>query len=348
MASITLPPDPRTQLKRFIEMQFRVKPKRPPPSLSFAGKTVVITGGYIGIGLACASEMLEHHLDHLIIAVRNVEKGELAATSLRQVHRNAKIEVWQLDMLDYGSVKAFARRCATLAHLDIAILNAGVSGTPTFNINPSTGHEETIQVNFLSTALLGSLLLPILAKSGKSGQPGRLTAVVSATAFTSPFASKDAEPLLPTFDKLEGAWDIPAMTERYAVSKLLLMMFMLSLSEKVSPRDVVINMVEPGFTAGTGLQRHAKGVAVKTALKLLNSVAAHTPEHAAWTYIDAASVQSADSHGSFLMNYRIFPFPNVMYTSSGRQATDRLWVETMKELEFAGVRQIVESMAEPI
>ncbi|KAK5700216.1 hypothetical protein LTR17_023125 [Elasticomyces elasticus] len=332
MASITLPPDPRTQLKRFIEMQFRVKPKRPPPSLSFAGKTVVITGGYIGIGLACASEMLEHHLDHLIIAT----------------HRNAHIEVWQLDMLDYSSVQAFARRCATLAHLDIAILNAGVSGTPTFNINPSTGHEGTIQVNFLSTALLGILLIPILARSGKSGQPGRLTVVVSATAFTSPFASKDANPLLPTFDKLDEAWNIPTMAERYAVSKLLLMMFMLSLSEKVSPRDVVINMVEPGFTAGTGLQRHAKGVAVKTALKLMNSVAAHTPEHAAWTYLDAASVQSAASHGSFLMNYRIFLFPNVMYTPSGRQATDRLWMETMKELEFAGVRQIVELMAEHV
>ncbi|KAK5695169.1 hypothetical protein LTR97_008675 [Elasticomyces elasticus] len=347
MASITLPPDPRTQLKRFLEMQFRVKPKRPPQSLSFAGRTVVITGGYIGIGLACASEMLDHDLDHLIIAVRSVKKGELAATSLRQTHRNARIEVWQLDMLDYSSVQAFARRCATLAHLDIAILNAGVSGTPKFNINPSTGHEETIQVNFLSTALLGTLLLPFLARSSKNGEPGRLTAVVSATAFTSPFASKDANPLLPTFDKLEGLWNIPAMSERYAVSKLLLMMFMLSLSEKVSPRDVVINMVEPGFTAGTGLQRHAKGVAVRTALKLLN-LAAHTPEHAAWTYIDAASVKSTESHGSFLMNYRIFPFPNVMYTPSGRQATDRLWVETMKELEFTGVRQIVESMAEPI
>ncbi|KAK5713545.1 hypothetical protein LTR15_011245 [Elasticomyces elasticus] len=347
MASITLPPDPRTQLKRFIEMQFRVKAKRPPQSLSFAGRTVVITGGYIGIGLACASEMLDHHLDHLVIAVRNVEKGELAAISLRQAHPNAKIEVWQLDMLDYGSIQAFARRCATLAHLDIAILNAAVSGTPTFNINPSSGHEETIQVNFLSTALLGTLLLPTLAKSGKSGQPGRLTAVASATAFTSPFANKDANPLLPTFDRLEGAWNIPAMSERYAVSKLLLMMFMLSLSEKVSPRDVVINMVEPGFTAGTGLQRHAKGVAVRTALKLLN-LAAHTPEHAAWTYIDATSVKSTESHGSFLMNYRIFPFPNVMYTPSGRQATDRLWVETMKELEFAGVRQIIESTADPI
>ncbi|KAK3659477.1 hypothetical protein LTR56_001367 [Elasticomyces elasticus] len=347
MASITLPPDPRTQLKRFIEMQFRVKPKRPPQSLSFAGRTVVITGGYIGIGLACASEMLDHDLDHLIIAVRSVKKGELAATSLRQTHRNAKIEVWQLDMLDYSSVQAFARRCATLAHLDIAILNAGVSGTPKFNINPSTGHEGTIQVNFLSTALLGTLLLPFLARSSKNGEPGRLTAVVSATAFTSPFASKDANPLLPTFDKLEGLWNIPAMSERYAVSKLLLMMFMLSLSEKVSPRDVVINMVEPGFTAGTGLQRHAKGVAVKTALKLLN-LATHTLEHAAWTYVDAASVQSAESHGSFLMNYRIFPFPNVMYTPSGRQATERLWVETIQELEFAGVRQIVESIAEPI
>jgi len=242
MSSISLQPDPRTQLKRFIEMQFRTPAQPPSPSLSFASKTVVITGGYIGIGLACAREMLAHHLSHLIIAVRSVDKGEKAGAVLRQAHPKAKVEVWQLDMLDYDSIQGFARRCSALPHLEIAVLSAGVSGTPTFSVNPSTGHEETIQVNYLSTALLGILLLPILKKASKAGQAARLTMVASATAFTSPFSERDTDPLLPTFDKLEGSWNISAMSERYAVSKLLVMMFQLKLAEKVSPQDVSCSM----------------------------------------------------------------------------------------------------------
>ncbi len=33
-----------------------------------------------------------------------------------------------------------------------------------------------------------------------------------------------------------------------------------------------------------------------------------------------------------------------MYTPEGKKVTDGLWEETLKELEFAGVRDILESM----
>lgn len=32
-------------------------------------------------------------------------------------------------------------------------------------------------------------------------------------------------------------------------------------------------------------------------------------------------------------------FPKLMYTDEGRKATERLWNETMVELDFAGVKQ---------
>jgi short-subunit dehydrogenase involved in D-alanine esterification of teichoic acids len=51
-------------------------------------------------------------------------------------------------MLSYDSITAFAERAKTLEHLNIAILNAGIM-KQTHAINPSTGHEESIQVNFL-------------------------------------------------------------------------------------------------------------------------------------------------------------------------------------------------------
>lgn len=62
------------------------------------------------------------------------------------------------------SVRAFAARCnAELERLDVACLNAGITG---FNWRTTAdGWEETLQVNNLSTGLLGVLLVPVLAKS---------------------------------------------------------------------------------------------------------------------------------------------------------------------------------------
>jgi NAD(P)-dependent dehydrogenase (short-subunit alcohol dehydrogenase family) len=84
-------------------------------------------------------------------------------------------------MESYDSIQAFARRAdAELSSLDIAILNAGMQAAD-FNIIPSTGHEKLIQVNYLSTMLLGILLLPLLKANSPLG-PGRLTIINSGTA----------------------------------------------------------------------------------------------------------------------------------------------------------------------
>jgi hypothetical protein len=37
-------------------------------------------------------------------------------------------------------------------------------------------------------------------------------------------------------------------------------------------------------------------------------------------------------------------FPKMMYTAEGRASMERLWQETMTEFEFAGVKQILDSM----
>lgn len=79
---------------------------------------------------------------------------------------SATINVWALDMESYESIQAFVRKCdAELPRMDYVVLNAGI-GPIAFATTRSTGHETTIQVNHLSTALLTLLLLPILkAKS---------------------------------------------------------------------------------------------------------------------------------------------------------------------------------------
>ncbi len=91
------------------------------------------------------------------------------------------------------SVRAFAARCACgLKRLDVACLNAGITG---FNWRQTQdGWEETLQVNNLSTGLLGVLLLPTLAKSATLPAPEDSTpmkphlSVVSSMGEFGPFS----------------------------------------------------------------------------------------------------------------------------------------------------------------
>jgi len=57
-----------------------------------------------------------------------VEKGEAAKHDIeRSTGRTGVVEVWKLDLQDYDSVKAFAKRAEGLKRLDIVIENAGIS-----------------------------------------------------------------------------------------------------------------------------------------------------------------------------------------------------------------------------
>jgi NAD(P)-dependent dehydrogenase (short-subunit alcohol dehydrogenase family) len=66
------------------------------------GRTVVVTGANSGIGLAAARE-LGRAGAHVVLAVRDLEKGERAAADVPGGR-----EVRRLDLADLASVRAFA------------------------------------------------------------------------------------------------------------------------------------------------------------------------------------------------------------------------------------------------
>ena len=69
-----------------------------------------------------------------------------------------------------------------LPRLDSVILNAGIFKTE-LEINKATCHEEVVQVNYLSIALLAIQLLPVIDKKNTSrSRPGNITIVGSETA----------------------------------------------------------------------------------------------------------------------------------------------------------------------
>lgn len=284
----------------FFKNQFCSTPEWPSSELNLVGKTALVTGANQGLGYEASHQLLGLGLSRLILAVRSLEKGETAAQTLRNEFPEADINVSMLDMSSYDSIQKFVGSLAAKGQVDIAILNAGLRKTK-FDLVPSTSHEESIQINYLSTVLLCVLLLPIM-KARPGHEAGRISIVSSGLAFAARFPNRMVSPLLPSFDHQS---EFESM-DRYNTSKLLGMFFIRKLTEYISADDIVVNLVDPGFVKGTDLSRGVSAIAM-TFMNAWKKIAARSLRVGASTYIDAAVLKGRESHGSFLMSWEISP-----------------------------------------
>ncbi|KAM0411040.1 hypothetical protein ACHAPD_010864 [Fusarium lateritium] len=130
-----------------------------------AGKTAIVTGSSSGVGLETSRQLLDLGLSKLYLAVRNEKKGAAAVQDLTQGWnpplKEGVIEIWKLDLDFYDSIMAFAERAKSLPRLGIVLLNAGLCPAKRV-LNEQTKHDEVIQVNYLSNALLALILLPAI------------------------------------------------------------------------------------------------------------------------------------------------------------------------------------------
>ncbi|KAF5624895.1 short-chain dehydrogenase reductase family [Fusarium sp. NRRL 52700] len=323
----------KNQFRTTIELPTRIKYPQ------VQGSTAIITGSNTGLGFEASKQLLSLGLSHLIMGVRSLERGKVAAEKLKMIAPSASIDVWQLDMQSYDSIQAFAKKCDTeISRIDFVILNAGISPS-NFELVPGTGHEVGIQVNHLSTALLTILLIPILKAKTSGHGPPRLTTVNSLTAHLCKFPNKDERPLLASFDDPKiTPW---SSQERYGVSKLLNQLFLVRLCEKVNPNDVIINMVDPGLTKGTHLGGHHEMGGVAGALVgAFMAICGRPVDRGAASYTNAVYGHGKDSHGCFLMSCEIAPLACWFY-KHGDILVDQVWNETLEELDFAGVKGII-------
>ncbi|KAI0158067.1 NAD(P)-binding protein [Xylariaceae sp. FL1272] len=324
----------------FFHNQFRATPKWPPPGTDLSGKTAIITGANIGLGYEAAIQLLDLKLSHLVIGARSLQRGNDAAAIMQKRHPQARIDVWEVDMSSYDSVRAFARRIdSELDRIDMVLLNAGLTRDK-FSVVPSTGHQETIQVNYLSTVLLALLLLPTLKqKRPPNGEPAHMSIVNAALSLRASLPNSKADPLLPSFDDPSTFDPI----EHYCLSKLLMHMFMWKLVEYVSANDVVVNLSDPAWCRGSNLHRDREGALKKAGMKMFGLLG-RTPRLGASCFIDALVNKGKESHGTFIMSWEIHPFASMLYTPEGHAITEKLWKETLDELDFAGVRSILDAV----
>ena len=282
-------------LKFLYRQFFVIPPKASPQKNSLRGQTGIVTGSNIGLGLEASRQLLELGLSHLILAVRDRTKGANARAQLAQGAPQAKIEVWDLNLSNYASISAFTQKCATLSRLDFAILNAGILKT-SMEINQSTGHEEVLQVNYLSTALLALQLLPILKNKSTGSKPSTLTMVGSETAEWAAFKEKDETPILAAFNDPKY-FDLQ---DRYYTSKLMEEFFLVQLCHSLpNPSKVIVNVVNPGFCYGSGLHTEVTG-ALGVVFGIYKRLIGRSTSVGARTLVNAAVVQGRSSHGQYL------------------------------------------------
>jgi len=206
------------------------------------GRTVVITGGNSGIGWHTARELSAHHA-RVVLAVRDVRRGERAADRIRTAVPSAQLEVRELDLATMESVRAFCDGWAE--PLDVLINNAGVMAPPKLS-RTRDGFELQFGTNHLGHYVLTGLLLRSLLKA-----PAPRVVTVASVAHR---GGTDAV----LSGNTEGPYD-PQAT--YSNSKLANLLFALELQRQADARALPLISVaaHPGVSA-TGLASDPEGM----------------------------------------------------------------------------------------
>jgi retinol dehydrogenase 12 len=213
----------------------------PKPTKDFTGQTIIVTGSNTGLGLEAARHFSRLNASLIIMAVRSLPKGEAAKQIiLRSTNRpSSSIEVWELNLQSYDSVKAFVAKANQLDRIDGLLENAGIM---TKHFKMVEGHESTITTNVVSTFLLALLILPKLKESAlKFNIRPRITVVSSDLHFMAKFPERYSDDI---FDALNDREHADMGMERYASCILQKNMVFVSIADIIMHRYSVSKLLE--------------------------------------------------------------------------------------------------------
>ena len=121
------------------------------------GRTAVITGSNTGLGFATATALATRGAS-IVLAVRDVERGRMAAERISGICPDANVEVQRLDLGSLASVRDAADQIrAENPRIDLLINNAGIMNTP--KSATDDGFERQFGTNHLGHFAFTGLLL---------------------------------------------------------------------------------------------------------------------------------------------------------------------------------------------
>jgi NAD(P)-dependent dehydrogenase (short-subunit alcohol dehydrogenase family) len=293
-------------------------PAVPPPG-TFSGWTVLITGATGGLGFATAAHFIRLGASRVIITARNAAKGEAAKKLLEeQTGKTGVVEVMELQMESLETTRKFVEKVRDeVESIDYVLLNAGVLNNKYKKVERD-GWEESIQVNVLSSALLGLLLLPWMKIAGKG--KAHLGVVTSGR-----HRDVDVEKVFPEKDVLEyfnkeenfpgpNSYPYSKLMQQYVVNelaKLAVCNLPLQTAEYLSENadegflfrpEVIVNSMCPG-TVTTDLGRAYKTNFIATmGINLIMKVIFKTSEAGARTPALAA-LTTPEENGKYITHY---------------------------------------------
>ena len=285
----------------------------PYPTADHSGQCIIVTGSNVGLGLEAARHFVRLKAEKVILAVRNLKKGEDAKKSIEETtQRKGVVEVWQLDLSSYESTKQFAHRAQGLKRLDAVVENAGIAVT---EYSVAEDNEATITVNVVSTFLLALMLLPKLRESGsRFNFVPHLSIVSSEVHGWVKFSERNNPAILKTLNDEKTAnmaerqaastperSATAADSHRYPMSKLLEIFYGRELAARTKDNGkspVTINFLNPGL-CHSELTRNAPFF-----LTILKFFLARSTEHGSRSLVNAAE-GGPETHGQYLSNCHV-------------------------------------------
>jgi len=219
------------------------------------GRTAVVTGANTGLGYETANALAAKGA-HVVLAVRNLDKGNAAADLIRRVNAGASVSVQKLDLGSLASIRSAADQMRSdFSSIDLLINNAGVMMPP--KSTTEDGFELQFGTNHLGHFALTNLLLDRIVAT-----PGSRVVTVSSVGHR--FARGGIR-----FDDLQSDREYNRV-RAYGQSKLANLMFTYELQRRLQGTNTIAVASHPGGSR-TELIRNLPPI-VAAATRLLEPV----------------------------------------------------------------------------
>ena len=202
--------------------------------IDLSGKTAIVTGGYVGLGLETTKKLVEAGAK-VVVPARSRAKAEKYLEGIKNV------EIEEMDLMNIDSVNAFADKFLAKGEpLHLLINNAGIMATP---INrDANGNESQFATNHLGHFQLTNRLWSAL----KQANGARIVNLSSRGHHFSPVVFEDVN-----FERREYS---PFLA--YGQSKTANILFTVSLDKRGKADNIRAFAVHPGAILDTELSRH--------------------------------------------------------------------------------------------